>query len=707
MESHVHPYVRNAFRKLIIRWDNHWQTSSQCLCEDRSLDLNKPKASSTSPVLIDGFPYQQQRANTPSSENSDALTQPYYTTGPSKLVLASDGTSDHCYAILISAKMMTSLKDILALETKVDKLSTDVGDAVEELDRAKVNFLWTEFERNTGKFPEPFQITYREVLDEEFEDGNKGQPQQKTSAAQSSTLAEVSIVTKPQRTTSNLEEKIPELKISNEIKSQQTRPNREIASIGLEVKNMNQLQQTMLGQTCCAKLETSNESQSQQTTSPESASVSTSNNENQSQYPTLEQGSASTESEVSNESKLQQTILLKNVSIEPKVSNESRSLLDEKLRQDKEKIRSAIKDRDRLEGELSIHKPSLQSQQRAFLMTLKEILQNNGVLENADKGRDEPEAVQEKVQEVIPEATGWGDWGNNNNAWENKTEDSGKKAEGWGNKAEEWGNNNGGWGEKVEDWKAEDWGNNDNQANDGGWGNPGREKEVPVDTPSNGMTLEEFYERAAVDKYYETKDRLRELQDKIGFNRANLREEEANAWRTKSVATDHDSVLSIDMRYLQRFLGVTKDIGAAEEAFEMAFEERMRVELANHAQNLEFWVDNDDDLWSRGLGEWTEEENMNMKDRDRVHRWMEGVSAAGSQEEPEEKGMFEWEAKSLGVGSCLTDREEPGRWRVKIQAVREEGERLRASFGLGPEANLVERCFDTERGRRLRYARSV
>ena len=226
------------------------------------------------------------------------------------------------------------------------------------------------------------------------------------------------------------------------------------------------------------------------------------------------------------------------------------------------------------------------------------------------------------------------------------------------------------------------------------------------------MPLEELYQRTGMEKFYETRDRVWELEDKIGFNREDLWEEEKNAWRTKSVASDHDTVLSIDLRYHQRFAEVTRKIRVAHDAHDNAVEEYMKIELANHAQGLDFWIDYDDVLWVRGLEEWTEEEMMNKKQRDEtIHRWMESVSTtAGSQQEPEaEQGLSEWEAKSLGTYSCLTERgrEENRRWRAKIQAHREEGERLRASFGLAPEYNFVERCFDTERGRFLRYARSV
>ena len=225
------------------------------------------------------------------------------------------------------------------------------------------------------------------------------------------------------------------------------------------------------------------------------------------------------------------------------------------------------------------------------------------------------------------------------------------------------------------------------------------------------MAPEELAERIANEKYYETEERLRGLQGRLGFYRYEIRHEEENAWRTKWDDEDHDSALSLDLCYLKRCMDMSREAAEAEKEHDQAYEERMALELKNHELDQIHWVDVDDEDWDLvRLGPFSEEEMMKVlpqKGRDRIHRWMDGIAPAEPEEELEERSVFEWGGRSLSAGSGLTDREDCPRWARKIQAVREEGERLRESFGLAREENVVERCFDTVRRRRLGYARSV
>ena len=180
MESHTQPYVMNAFRKLVGRWTNYAQPSIQHLCEDQVIGLDIPYPHLPLPSLLDGFLNCQQKASTPTSDIfdsyqskadtsppetpiaqpskaieptpdmsnakqhkantyisetpgasqqdtnasspglSDALSQPHCTLGPSKVVLASDGFSNNCYAVLLSEEMMSSLKEICAADVEAD-----------------------------------------------------------------------------------------------------------------------------------------------------------------------------------------------------------------------------------------------------------------------------------------------------------------------------------------------------------------------------------------------------------------------------------------------------------------------------------------------------------------------------------------------------------------------------------------------------------
>ena len=233
---------------------------------------------------------------------------------------------------------------------------------------------------------------------------------------------------------------------------------------------------------------------------------------------------------------------------------------------------------------------------------------------------------------------------------------------------------------------------------------------VPADSPTDFIDFvtapEELLVRAVNEKYYETEERLWFLQNKLRWRR-DIRREEENPWRSEHGDDDDGGELSLDLRYIQRCMTISKEAVQAEKEHEEAYETRVGLELAYHEHHQLYWPDYDDQTFSSGPGPFPEEKTKPQKLIDRIHRWMEEISPSSSNEEPEEDRVLEWDAKSLGVDSNLTYREDCVRYARKIRAHREEGERLRESFGLAREDNLVERYFDTERGRRFRYARSM